>query len=59
LTEVGPFKTGLTYLAPRQRLETFLANAIGNEFEELLKMPLDIEAEYVDETGELTAILFP
>lgn len=51
LDEIGPFKKGITYLGPHQRLEFFLANAIGN-LDELKKQLLQIEAEYSDNVGK-------
>jgi hypothetical protein len=51
LNDIGPFRKGITYLGPHQRLEIFLANAIGN-LDELKQHPLQIEAEYSDAVGK-------
>lgn len=51
LREIGPFRNGLSRLAPRQRIETFLETAIGN-LEDLKRHPLSIKATYFDMSGE-------
>lgn len=50
LREIGPFKNGLSYLPPRQRVETFLESVIGN-LDELKRHPLAITATYRDVIG--------
>lgn len=52
LDEIGPFRKGITYLGPHQRLELFLASAIGN-LDQLKQQPLQIEAKYSDEVGKI------
>jgi hypothetical protein len=50
LREVGVFRKGLNFLAPKQRVEHFLVNIIG-KFEKLIESPLRISAEYKDGLG--------
>lgn len=48
LSDIGPFRKGITYLGPHQRFEFFLANAIGN-FDQLREQSIEIHAEYSDQ----------
>lgn len=52
LRELGIFKKGVNYLAPKQRIDHFLVNLIG-KLEELGKQPLIISASYEDAAGKL------
>ncbi|HEY0554727.1 MAG TPA: hypothetical protein VGG20_10705 [Thermoanaerobaculia bacterium] len=51
LREVGIFRKGISYLAPRQRIDHFLVSVIG-KLEELVKRPLLISASYNDAAGK-------
>ena len=58
LRNVGPFRNGINLLVPHQRLELFLANAIGN-LEELTKRPFEITAHYEDGQRRRYHDIFP
>jgi hypothetical protein len=51
LRELGIFRKGLSFLAPKQRIEHFLVSTIG-KFNQLAKDPLKISVEYSDVLGE-------
>lgn len=51
LRELGIFRKGLSFLAPKQRIEHFLISAIG-KFEQLIKVPLKVAVEYRDVLGK-------
>lgn len=59
LREVGLFKMGLGYFAPRQRIDHFLTGVVGI-LEDLKKQPLEIVATYqsaADETFDQSFVL--
>ena len=49
LNELGLFKRGVPLLGPGRNIETFLANAIGQEFHQ--QEPLGVTAKYEDAAG--------
>jgi hypothetical protein len=51
LRELGIFRKGISYLAPRQRVDHFLVSLIG-KLEELVKQPLLIAVSYNDAVGK-------
>lgn len=50
LRSVGLFREGIRHLGPHQRIETFLANSIGN-LDLLKNEPLKIDVTYQDQFG--------
>ena len=50
LRQVGPFKKGLSYFAPRQRIDHFLTGVVGI-LDDLKKQPLEIIATYDSSVG--------
>jgi hypothetical protein len=51
LRELGIFRKGLNFLAPKQRIEHFLVSVIG-KLDQLIKVPLKISIEYRDVLGK-------
>lgn len=51
LREVGPFSKGISYFAPRQRIDHFLTGVAGI-LDDLKKQPLEIVARYESATDE-------